>query len=442
MPITTLYWFTNDLRIHDNPSFHATCSKTDELVCAVVLDPAWLANNRYGLRTMGQNRLRFWLQSVAELSTALRQRGGYLHCLFDEPVTAVTALGEHFNVSRVAASTPVGWYENQQLQAVTKALNDCTVSLANSSCLFDQSRLPFAYSELPASYSRFRKQVEPLLADIAFDPLTAPDFLPEQPNRPHFAQLRAFPEATAGEQPLPWRGGEQSAQQHLHSYFSTDNASRYKAVRNELDGWRNSTKFSAWLANGSLGPGAILRALRQYEADNGSNDSTYWIGFELLWREYFQCYARAHGTRLFHPQGIKNKPTHTSYYPGRFKQWCQGNTPYSLVNACMKQLNQTGYMSNRGRQVVASCFVNEMGLDWRYGAAYFERQLVDYDVASNWGNWQYLAGVGCDPRGKRHFDINKQTEQYDPDGEFIMRWQGQKHGLPLDAVDAADWPCG
>lgn len=96
-------------------------------------------------------------------------------------------------------------------------------------------------------------------------------------------------------------------------------------------------------------------------------------------------------------------------------------------------------MSNRGRQLVASCFVHELELDWRYGAAFFEQQLIDYDVASNWGNWQYLAGVGADPRGHRRFDLQKQAHQYDPDGEFIKRWNGNVEST-LDWIDAADWP--
>jgi deoxyribodipyrimidine photo-lyase len=106
----------------------------------------------------------------------------------------------------------------------------------------------------------------------------------------------------------------------------------------------------------------------------------------------------------------------------------------------MKQLNVTGFMSNRGRQLAASCLVHELGLDWRYGAAYFEQQLIDFDVASNYANWQYLAGVGADPRGHRKFDLSKQTLQYDPEQTFIQYWQGQASQLPLDDVDQADWP--
>jgi deoxyribodipyrimidine photo-lyase len=100
----------------------------------------------------------------------------------------------------------------------------------------------------------------------------------------------------------------------------------------------------------------------------------------------------------------------------------------------------TGWLSNRGRQIAASCLVNELNLDWRYGAAFFEKHLLDYDVASNYGNWQYIAGVGADPRGGRHFNIDKQASLYDPEGEFVQRWQGVCAPQPEFIADAADWP--
>ncbi len=211
-------------------------------------------------------------------------------------------------------------------------------------------------------------------------------------------------------------------------------------MRNELDGWENSTKLSPWLANGSLSARYVLQELRAYEQRVTTNDSTYSIFFELLWRDYFQWYAHRHAKHLFLFTGGKRRKPSTGYYPERYRKWCAGNTPYPIVNACMKQLNETGYMSNRGRQIVASCLLNELHSDWRCGAAYFEQQLIDYDVASNWGNWQYLAGVGPDPRGKRHFDLEKQTRKYDPDGVFIRKRQDQFGHKQLDSVDAADWP--
>ncbi|MBU2319782.1 MAG: DASH family cryptochrome, partial [Gammaproteobacteria bacterium] len=220
----------------------------------------------------------------------------------------------------------------------------------------------------------------------------------------------------------------------------TNLPSHYKETRNELDGWENSTKFSPWLAQGSLSARQIKASIDVYERDHGANESTYWIYFELLWREYFHWYATLYGKQLFLPGGVTGKQTQGSYYAERFRKWSKGNTPYPLVNACMKQLNETGFMSNRGRQIVASCLIYELGIDWRYGAAYFEEQLIDYSVGSNWGNWQYIAGVGADPRGGRHFNLQKQTEQYDPKLHFIHKWQGQVFDTQLDSVDAADWP--
>jgi len=138
---------------------------------------------------------------------------------------------------------------------------------------------------------------------------------------------------------------------------------------------------------------------------------------------------------------VQGKRRSVTFYGHRFKAWCEGNTSYPLVNAAMNQLRETGYISNRSRQLVASCFINELELDWRYGAAWFEQQLIDYDVASNYGNWQYLAGVGADPRGLRRFNLDKQAQQYDPNGTFVDRWNGHaEQPVGLHTVDAADWP--
>ena len=106
----------------------------------------------------------------------------------------------------------------------------------------------------------------------------------------------------------------------------------------------------------------------------------------------------------------------------------------------MNELRQTGLLSNRGRQIAASCLVNELGLDWRCGAGYFAQQLLDYDACSNWGNWQYIAGVGADPRGGRHFNLDKQAEIWDAQGTYRRNWAGTTPAGPLDSRDYYDWP--
>ena len=131
----------------------------------------------------------------------------------------------------------------------------------------------------------------------------------------------------------------------------------------------------------------------------------------------------------------------------KVKQWLflhtvntKKDTNYPIVNALMRQLVATGWMSNRGRQIAASCLINELDGDWRFGAAFFEKHLIDYDVGSNYGNWQYIAGVGSDPRGGRHFNLVKQTADHDPNGIFIAKWGGVRPLQPDFITDAADWP--
>lgn len=106
----------------------------------------------------------------------------------------------------------------------------------------------------------------------------------------------------------------------------------------------------------------------------------------------------------------------------RWDDWTAGTTGEPIIDACQRELNATGWLSNRGRQLVASACLAHCAVDWRQGAAYLESRLVDFDVASNWGNWAYIAGVGPDPRGGRLFNLSAQADRYDPEGIYRARW--------------------
>ena len=144
-------------------------------------------------------------------------------------------------------------------------------------------------------------------------------------------------------------GGLNSAQTHLKQYFTSAMPSTYKTTRNELDGFNNTTKFSAWLAFGCISAKQVYKAVEDYEQCNTANESTYWIKFELLWREYFKWHALTAGNSLFSFKGQKQTKPLTTFIPNRFSAWCNGTTPYPLVNAIMEELNTTGYISNRAR---------------------------------------------------------------------------------------------
>jgi deoxyribodipyrimidine photo-lyase len=121
-----------------------------------------------------------------------------------------------------------------------------------------------------------------------------------------------------------------------------------------------------------------------------------------------------------------------------FERWTSGTTGFPLVDASMRELSATGFMSNRGRQNVASFLTKNLRIDWRAGAEWFESVLIDYDVASNWGNWLYAAGVGTDGRGFRVFNIHKQAMDYDPSGDYVRHWLPELAGVPGAAAHRVD----
>jgi deoxyribodipyrimidine photo-lyase len=191
-----------------------------------------------------------------------------------------------------------------------------------------------------------------------------------------------------------------------------------------------SSKLSPWLALGCISPRTIYTEVKRYEKERVKNDSTYWLVFELIWRDYFRFIAKKHGIKLFHVSGIRNQVDSWRRDKAQFKRWAEGKTGVPFVDANMRELNATGFMSNRGRQIVASFLVNDLGIDWTWGASYFESLLVDYDVCSNWGNWMYVGGVGNDPRENRYFNILRQAKNYDRNGDFVRLWIPELRAIP------------
>jgi len=161
--------------------------------------------------------------------------------------------------------------------------------------------------------------------------------------------------------------------------------------------------------------------LRAFEAKHGASDSSYWLWFELLWRDHFRLLHLKHGATLYRARGLSQLPT-PRHDQAAFERWCHGCTGEPLVDAGMRELAASGWLSNRMRQIVASYLVHDLACDWRSGAAWFEHCLIDFDVHSNQGNWGYVAGRGTDPRGGRRFNVEKQTRDHDADGLYRRMW--------------------
>ncbi len=440
-----VYLFTNDLRTYDNLLLAKASQEVDHLICVYCMVPMSPFIKHFSLQTdFGTSRLQFSKQCLHQLNAALNRLGNKLYVCPDLPTRTLEKILSQYQITDFYCTAHSGWDERSSVDYIEQNHPNIHIHLASLTSLFKQQQLPFKAQDLPKTFSQFRKQLEILLptilrtSELAYSSLFSP--LEQALPKSLPVQLKQVELSITKAKPLNFQGGEQAGIEHLQGYFASNHASRYKQTRNQLDGMSYSTKFSPWLAHGCISPKQVYWLLKQYEQDNGANDSTYWILFELLWREYFYWYAIAYGRKLFKFSGIAKTRPLTSFYAQRFVMWSQGQTSYPLVNAFMNQLNRTGFMSNRGRQIVASCLIHEYQLDWRYGAAYFESQLIDYDVASNWGNWQYIAGVGADPRGGRHFNLNKQQQMYDSNSTFINKWQGNCHHQGREHIDLVDWP--
>jgi deoxyribodipyrimidine photo-lyase len=170
--------------------------------------------------------------------------------------------------------------------------------------------------------------------------------------------------------------------------------------------------------------------VRRHEAQYGHNDSTRALWLELLWRDFFRWTLVRHGGALFRRAGLKATARAPRQLDERFALWCQGRTGMPLVDAGMRELATTGYLSNKSRQIVAGYLIGDLQQDWRYGAAWFEEHLLDYDPASNWGNWAYLAGVASDPRRQQLSNTLRQARQYDPDAAYVSLWLPELRSVP------------
>ncbi len=425
-----LYWFRNDLRLNDN---RALLAHTD--ASRLLLVYIWPDNRPWcNITGMGDQRERFLVESLQGLRDALARLGQDLLILRGSPELMIPALVSDYDIDRVGAARAPGYYERRTVERLRERLR-VPLDLYENSTLFNQGDLPFSLERLPAQFTPFRKAVEDLELQA---PVPRVDVLP----RPPAAPFNPIPEATTPPHTaLPVRGGSLAGNRRLRQFiFEEARIADYKQTRDCLDGLAGSSTLSPWLANGSLSPREVAAAIRRFEGSRLRNESTYWLYFELLWREYFQWRAYQDDINLFRTNNQTGRLNRSTFEPRSFSRWCAGDTDFPLVNAIMHQLVDTGWASNRGRQIAASCLINELQLDWRYGAAFFEKHLIDFDVASNYGNWQYIAGLGADPRGGRHFDLERQARQHDPEGVFTRKWDGRRPPQPKYVTDAADWP--
>jgi deoxyribodipyrimidine photo-lyase len=425
---TAIVWFKNDLRLQDNETLVTAIKENQQIIPLYCFDESHFETTKYGYKKIGKFRAQFLLESLNDLDANLRALGSRLVVVKGKPEEEIIKIAKQFSVKNVYAKFEIAPDEKRTEDAVADALEAIDISLHTfeTTTLYKEFDLPFELNKLPDVFTDFRNKVEK-------NATIRNEFAkPSKINSPSITtfvlpSLDLFGLSKTkidSRRAIHFIGGESEAQKRLQHYFyETKAISKYKETRNGLIGANYSSKFSAWLSMGCISPVTIHDELKKYELLHGSSESTYWLVFELLWRDYFYFVLQKFGKKLFKKEGIKNDLSlQTKYHPTFFAKWVNGETGVDFIDANMIELKRTGFMSNRGRQNVASYLCNDLKMDWRYGAAYFEEQLIDYDVCCNWGNWAYLAGVGNDPRPHRYFNIEKQAHNYDKDKSYRNLW--------------------
>ena len=423
-----IVWFKTDLRLHDNETLVKAIAQSDTIIPVYCFDESHFETTEFGFKKTGSFRTQFLLESLVDLDANLRAIGSGLLVVKGKPEIEIPKLVQQYKTIKVFAKREV-CYEEKKTEALVQAelfKLRCELQTFSTSTLYHAEDLPFSIKDIPDVFTNFRKKTEKdAVIRNAFDEpvkINSPEIPPLQ--LPSFEDLNLESLAIDKRAAIHFKGGETAAIARLnHYFFESKSISKYKETRNGMVGADYSSKFSAWHALGCISPRFIVQELKRYEVEFEANESTYWMVFELLWRDYFRFMMKKYNAKFFQQAGIQEKGIPINKHnQHQLQDWIDGKTGSDFVDANMIELKLTGFMSNRGRQNVASYLCHDLKLDWRFGAAYFEHQLIDYDVCSNWGNWAYLAGVGNDPRGNRYFNIEKQAQDYDKNKAFRNLW--------------------
>ncbi|MFM7086836.1 MAG: FAD-binding domain-containing protein [Cyanobium sp.] len=447
-----LVWHRRDLRLSDNRAVAAAAAATPAVTGVFVLDPALLQ-----APDLAPARLWFLLESLRELQRSWRAAGSRLLFLHGDPAVLLPRLAMALGAEAVAWNLDVEPYSRDRDQRVTAALQAAglTVKTGWDQLLVDPEALrtgagdPYrVYGPYWRSWRRRLEAMTPLgsAATGGLEPLPAPTALQDSlsdgattlpPDLPQLASLEEATTLTAvglrhgfdGAALCPCRPGEAAAREQLAAFCQVRGAiGRYGEGRN-LPGEAGTSGLSAALRFGTLSPRQAWAAAQQVRSElldlGGGEEALASIEVweqELAWREFYQ-------QALFHFPQLAEGPYRPQWHhfpwendDRHLQAWREGLTGMPIIDAAMRQLNESGWMHNRCRMIVASFLVKDLICDWRLGERAFMARLVDGDLAANNGGWQWSASSGMDPKPLRIFNPATQAQKFDPEADHIRTW--------------------
>jgi len=435
--MTTIYWLRNDLRIHDNECLHAALQANNNLLIVYCFDPRQFQKLEVGFRKTGYLRFQFLLESLEDLRKRLKKLGNNLLIKIGKPETVLSALVKKHKAELLIFQKEIASEEVAVETAVITKLKKikCDHQAIWGKTLYHIDDAPFKPEETPLTSKAFRinltkkTEVRPLI--------TTPKKLPKPPKiedwgtYPTPKKMGFTKKEIISNKDQNFPGGETAGLKRLQYYsFKSEQLTSYRWTRNRSKGMEYSSKFSPWMALGCLSPRQVYWEVKRYEKEIKKNASTWWIIFEVVWRDFFKYQGIKFGDKMFFSGGIRDRKTDWKYDKDLFARWQWGQTGIPFVDAHMHQLNETGFMSNRGRVNCASFLTRDYQIDWRWGAAWFETQLLDYDVCSNWLNWNTQATEIW------YTNPIHQGMKYDKTGDYVREWLPELKQVPGPVIQA------
>ncbi len=414
-------WFRRDLRRDDNAALYHALKSARRVYAAFIFDRVILEE----LLDEGLHRDRrvdFIHRSLVQLDTELRAGGGGLIVRHGVAADEIARLADELGVDAVFANHDYEPYAIARDAQVAESLraNGRALHTFKDQVIFERDEVltgagkPFsvftpyknAWLKTLTSFHLRGYPVDKYAAALAAPPLAA--------TLPGLEDIGFAPsDLDRLKVPVGMRGARE-----LFDDFKT-RIDRYRQAR-DYPSVRGPSYLSVHLRFGTISIRELARFA--HERAPGSPGAATWLS-ELIWRDFYQQILYHHPHVV--TQSFKPEYDRIAWDDDRelFATWREGRTGYPLVDAAMAQINQTGYMHNRLRMVVASFLTKDLGLDWRWGEHYFARRLIDFDLAANNGGWQWAASSGCDAQPYfRIFNPVSQSEKFDPEGKFIRRY--------------------
>jgi deoxyribodipyrimidine photo-lyase len=431
-----LVWLRRDLRLDDHAALHHALRSARKVWCAFIFDTTIL-----DALPRADRRVEFIHHSIVELDGLLRAHGGGLIVRHGDPLQEIPAISCALGVQAVHINRdyePAAVARDAQVRG---ALAHAGIALHSH-----KDQVIFETDEIltlaGSPFSVFTPYKNAWLKKLDGYYLRA------YPVQRHIGALAPVPEALDRGVPtlndLDFLPTDMAARLHPGASGGAtllldflERIDRYADTR-DFPAVKGPSYLSVHLRFGTVSIRQLAR-LAHERMVGGSRGAEVWLS-ELIWRDFYHQILHHHPrvvTHCYKPEYDAIKWAHGKAAEQLFAAWCEGHTGYPIIDAAMLQLNQTGYMHNRLRMVVASFLTKDLGIDWRRGEAYFALHLNDYDLAANNGGWQWAASTGCDAQPYfRIFNPISQSLRFDAEGRFIRRYLPQLADLSKAAIHA------